>query len=284
MLERLVGEDHVDRRTIGRDTILCMSLSARPGTFGSRFHNHLYDALGLDYAYKAFTTSDLPAAIGGIRALGIRGCAVSMPFKEACIPLLDALAPSAEAIASVNTIVNDAGRLTGYNTDYAAIRTLVRRHRVDVETSFALLGSGGMAKAVASALGDAGFKHGTILSRNEATGRELATNTGFAWRAELGAERPRLLINATPIGMAGGAEVDALAFPEAAVRAATTVFDVVAIPTETPFIALARRLDRQVITGADVIVLQAVDQFALYTGFTPTDEQIEAAAAFALRG
>lgn len=57
---------------IGRDTQLCMSLAARPGNFGSRFHNHLYEALGLDYVYKAFTTRDLPAAISGIRALGKR--------------------------------------------------------------------------------------------------------------------------------------------------------------------------------------------------------------------
>ena len=91
------------RPFIGRDTTLCMSLAGRPGNFGSRFHNHLYAALGLDYVYKAFTTKDLPGAIGGVRALGIRGCAISMPFKEACIPLLDALAPSAAAIGSVST-------------------------------------------------------------------------------------------------------------------------------------------------------------------------------------
>jgi shikimate dehydrogenase len=84
----------MSRLSIGRETTLCMSLSARPGQFGSRFHNHLYAALSLDYVYKAFTTQDLPAAIAGIRALGIRGCGVSMPFKEACIPWLDALAPA----------------------------------------------------------------------------------------------------------------------------------------------------------------------------------------------
>ena len=77
-----------------------------PGNFGTRLHNYLYQALGLDYIYKAFTTQDLAAAIGGVRALGIRGCAVSMPFKEACIPLLDALEPSAARLQSVNTIVN----------------------------------------------------------------------------------------------------------------------------------------------------------------------------------
>ena len=80
---------------IGRDTLLCMSLAARPGQFGSRFHNRLYERLGLDYVYKAFTTTDLEGAVRGIRALGVRGCAVSMPFKEAVIPLIDALAGSA---------------------------------------------------------------------------------------------------------------------------------------------------------------------------------------------
>ena len=113
---------------IGRETTLCMSLSGRPGHFGSRFHNRLYELMGLDYVYKAFTTTDLPAAIGGIRALGIRGCAVSMPFKETVIPLLDRLEASAAAIDSVNTVVNEAGCLTGYNTDYIAVRLLLEKH------------------------------------------------------------------------------------------------------------------------------------------------------------
>ena len=97
--------------TINKDTVLCMSLSGRPGNTGTRFHNYLYRELGLNFLYKAFTTKDLPGAITGIRALGIRGCAVSMPFKEACIPFLDRLTDSAAAIRSVNTIVNDDGHL-----------------------------------------------------------------------------------------------------------------------------------------------------------------------------
>ena len=76
---------------------------------GTRFHNHLYDVLGLDFIYKAFTTTDIAAAIGGVRALGIRGCSVSMPFKEDVIALVDEVEPSARAIHSVNTIVNDDG-------------------------------------------------------------------------------------------------------------------------------------------------------------------------------
>ena len=270
------------RTTVGRDTTLCMSLSGRPGSFGSRFHNHLYQALGLDYVYKAFSTSDLSAAVGGVRALGIRGCAVSMPFKEACIPLLDQLAASARAIQSVNTIVNEAGKLTGHNTDYGAIGTLLERHAVPSDTPFALRGSGGMAKAVACALRDAGFTRGLIVARNESAGRALAESCGYAWQSELADVRSALLINVTPLGMAGAPEASALSFPVHAIAAAELVFDVVASPAETPLIQQARAAHKHVISGAEVIVLQAVAQFVLYTGLTPTDAQIEAAASFAL--
>jgi len=109
-----------------KDTQLCMSLSARPGNFGLRFHNHLYEQLGLNFYYKAFSSQDLAGAIGGIRALGIRGCGVSMPFKEASIALVDELDSSVKAIASLNTIVNTAGHLKAYNTDYIAIAQLLK--------------------------------------------------------------------------------------------------------------------------------------------------------------
>lgn len=266
---------------VGRDTRLCMSLSARPGNFGSYFHNYLYEALGLDYVYKAFSTQDLAAAIGGIRALGIRGCAVSMPFKEACIPMLDELAPSAAAIESVNTIVNDAGHLRGYNTDYIAIVQLLERNAIDPQTAFVLRGSGGMAKAVAAALRDCGFRDGCIVARNAAAGRALAASYGYRWQAELDALRPALLINVTPVGMEGGAQAAELAFPVAAIAAAEIAFDVVALPAETPFVRVARERGKRVISGADVIVLQALEQFVLYTGLRPSDEQVQRAAAFA---
>ena len=266
---------------IGRDTRLCMSLSARPGNFGSRFQNHLYEALGLDYVYKAFSTQDLAGAIGGIRALNIRGCAISMPFKEACIPLLDELAPSAAAIESVNTIVNDDGHLRGHNTDYVAVAQLLEQHRVKPQTPFVLRGSGGMAKAVASALRDAGLAQGVIVARNEDAGRRLAAACGYRWEPELGALRPAMLVNVTPIGMAGGRENEDLAFPEDAIAAADIVFDVVALPSETPLIREARARNKRVITGAEVIVLQALEQFVLYTGQRPSSEQVRQAAEFA---
>lgn len=266
---------------INKDTQLCMSLSGRPGNFGTRFHNFLYRELGLNFVYKAFTTRDLRAAIGGIRALGIRGCAVSMPFKEACIEFLDELDPSARGIMSVNTIVNTDGYLRAYNTDYTAVFSLLKSRSVPTSLNFALRGSGGMAKAVTCALRDAGFTKGTIVARNAATGNALAQQYGFDWQPELGQAKPRLLINVTPIGMAGAPEADQLAFPEAMIRDAEFVFDVVALPAETPLIQMAKSLGKPTISGADVIVLQAVEQFVLYTGHRPEPELIERAAEFA---
>lgn len=263
---------------IGRDTRLCMSLAARPGNFGTRFHNRLYEMLGLDFVYKAFSTQDLEGAVRGIRALDIRGCAVSMPFKEDVIPLLDGLAPSAAAIDSVNTIVNDGGVLTGHNTDYAAVARLIAD--IDPATRFVLRGSGGMAKAVAAALRDAGFRDGTIVARNAVAGQALAALYGFGWRAELGDDAAGLLLNVTPLGMTGG-DADALAFPEATIATSEVVVDVVQYPPETPLLRAARAAGKRVITGAEVATLQALDQFVLYTGVTPDADQVAEAAAFA---
>ncbi|GGJ71909.1 shikimate 5-dehydrogenase [Deinococcus aquiradiocola] len=265
--------------TIDKDTRLCMSLSGRPSNFGTRFHNHLYAALDLNYVYKAFTTHDLPGAITGIRALGIRGSAVSMPFKEAAIPLVDELDPSAAAIGSVNTIVNTDGHLKAYNTDYIAVQLLIERYGLHPGQSVALRGSGGMGRAVASAFRDAGFRHGTLIARNEPAGRALAHDTGYTWAPE--PMQADVLVNITPIGMSGGPEAHDLAFPLPLVQAAQVVFDVVALPAETPLVQAARAAGRTVIRGDEVAVLQALEQFVLYTGIRPTPEQVQAAATHA---
>jgi len=268
--------------SINKDTVLCMSLSGRPGNFGTKFQNFLYRELGLNFIYKAFTTQDIRSAVGGIRALGIRGCAISMPFKESCIEFLDELDPSAQGIMAVNTIVNSDGRLKGFNTDFTAVLNLLNEGNVAKNVSnFAVLGSGGMAKAVVCALREAGFKNGTIVARNQKAGMALADQYGFSWKPELGDETPGLIVNVTPIGMAGGNTSNDLAFPIHVIEAAEFVFDVVAIPSETPLILCAKKMNKPVISGAEVIVLQALEQFELYTGIRPNQEMVDRAAAFA---
>jgi shikimate dehydrogenase len=264
---------------LNKDMTLCISLAARPSNIGTRFHNYLYEELGLNYIYKAFTTTDLPSAIAGLRGLGIRGCAVSMPFKEDVIPLVDRLDPSATAIDSVNTIVNDDGVLTAYNTDYLAIERLLREHRVPATHSVLVRGSGGMAKAVVAALRDSGFTRVTVVARNERTGRALADLYGFDWAPEAEELTADLLLNVTPLGMTGP-DAEVMAFSGSAIDRARVVFDVVASPSETPLVLAARAAGKPVITGAEVVALQAEEQFVLYTGLRPTPDQVRAAGEF----
>lgn len=265
---------------INKDTQLCMSLAGRPGNFGTRFHNYLYEKLGLNFIYKAFTTENIEDAIKGIRALGIRGCAISMPFKESCIPFLDELSPSAQAIQSVNTIVNDKGYLTAYNTDYIAISKLIAQYQLSPEQSVVVQGSGGMAKAVVAAFKQAGFTQLTVLARNQQTGQSLAELYGYQYCNTL-TQGADILVNVTPIGMYGGAEAQQLAFAEPLIQQAQVIFDVVALPAQTPLITYAQQQGKTTISGAEVIVLQALEQFVLYTQQRPDEQLIAQAAAFA---
>jgi shikimate dehydrogenase len=283
-------EPRILRDAVNRGTTLCLSLAARPSNLGTRFHNFLYDELGLDFLYKACTTTDVAAAVAGIRALGIRGCGMSMPFKEAVIPLVDEVEPSAAVIGSVNTIVNDDGVLRASNTDYLAVATLlgglVDRTELDPATSpVAVAGSGGMAKAVVAALRDGGWRDVTVVARTPATGRALAEQYDTRWAGSLSDERPALLVNATPVGMAvpdpaGDDAAEALPFPEAVVDAATAVFEVVAVPARTPLVRRATERGLPVVTGVEVSALQALEQFVRYTGVRPTDDQVARATAF----
>lgn len=264
---------------LNKDTRLCISLAARPSNIGTRFHNHLYAELGLDFIYKAFTTTDIVAAIGGVRALGIRGCSVSMPFKEDVIPLVDEVEPSARAIHSVNTIVNDEGYLRASNTDYLAVQRLIDQHGLDPAGRVLIRGSGGMASAVGAAFRDHGFLSGMVIARNQQSGRGLAERLDYDYAPDVGSQVASVIVNVTPIGMAGASEATERAFDESTIAGAKTVFDVVALPSETPLIRAARDAGIDVITGAEVIALQAAEQFERYTGVRPTAEQVEEASA-----
>jgi shikimate dehydrogenase len=267
------------RPPLNKDTRLCISLAGRPSNIGTRFHNHLYDVLGLDFIYKAFTTTDIAAAIGGVRALGIRGCSVSMPFKQDVIGLVDHVEPSARAIHAVNTIVNDDGRLTASNTDYIAVQRLIDQHGLDPQDAVLIRGSGGMANAVGAAFRDKGFRSGIVAARNEETGRALADRLGYEFASDVEGLCAPIIVNVTPIGMAGGSQEREKAFDDKVIGNSRVVFDVVAVPAETPLITAARAAGVAVITGAEVIALQAAEQFERYTGVRPTAEQVAEASA-----
>lgn len=261
---------------------MCISIAARPSNVGTRFHNFLYEELGLNFVYKGFAVDDAEGAVRGIRALKIRGAAVSMPHKEAVIPFMDEMDISASSIDAVNTIVNTDGYLKAYNTDYQAVIDAIKAHRVDPASSVIVRGSGGMAKAVVAAFKSAGFSHLTVISRNEVTGKALADKYGFTWVSESQLEnlpKAEVLVNVTPIGMSGGNEGE-LSFPESAISSADVIFEVIAMPVETPLLLLARKEGKEVITGAEIMASQAAIQFELYTGIALTENQIKRASLF----
>lgn len=264
---------------LNKDMTLCISLSGRPSNIGTRFHNYLYEELGLNYIYKAFSTDDLAGAIAGVRALGIRGCSVSMPFKEEVMALVDTIEPSAAAIDSVNTIVNTDGHLSASNTDFEAIATLIQHHELDPAATVLVRGSGGMAKAVVAAFRAAGFENLTVLARNEASGGVLAQKYGYRFITADPEPGHQILVNVTPLGM-DGAQAEVQSFSDAHIAAAQTVFDVVAFPSQTPLAIAAREQGKQVITGAEVIALQAAAQFEKYTGHALSADQVARASEF----
>jgi shikimate dehydrogenase len=137
-----------------------------------------------------------------------------------------------------------------------------------------------MAKAVVAAFKEAGFENLTMTSRNKDAGSALAAKYGYSFDDQaLDKAGFDVLVNVTPIGMTGDNQSE-LAFSSDLIAAATSVFDVVASPAETPLIAAARSQGKHLLTGAQVHALQAALQFEKYTGVKLSEEQIARATEF----
>ena len=136
-------------------------------TMSPAIHNAAFNELGLDYVYLPFPVQQgqLGEAIKGMRALNFRGLCVTIPHKVAVIQFLDKLDPLAERIGAVNTIVNDSGVLTGYNTDASGFLNSLLERKVDPEgKKVVILGAGGASRAISFILADNGARL-TILNR-----------------------------------------------------------------------------------------------------------------------
>ncbi|MBS1984659.1 MAG: shikimate 5-dehydrogenase [Bdellovibrionales bacterium] len=270
-------------RTINQDTQFCTSISAQPGNFGNMFHNFLYEKMGLNFIYKgcAVAPDRLGDAVHGLRALGVRGCGVSMPFKIEVISFLNTLDPVAKRIGAVNTIVNDGGMLTGYNTDYSGVKELLTQKAVSPELSTVVLGGGGAAQAILLALQDAGFRRVTVMTRDPDQGRAAAKKFGFTY-APIGAGNFDFLVNASSIGFKN--PQGPLPFTTEQIAKAQVILDIVGNPARTAFIAAAEAAGKKVLTGFEITALQAREQFRLYTGQTPTPELLASAFEYCQRG
>lgn len=228
-------------------------------------HNAAFKAKNLNAVYLAFETGDIRGCLRGMRALGIRGMSVTIPHKSAVIPLLDEVDDLAKRIGAVNTIVNDNGRLTGYNTDaLGAIKALEDKIQ-PAGTDCLLIGAGGAARAIGFMLKQRGARL-TVANRTTKRGEELARllRCPFAALSEVAGLKADLLIQATPAGMypmTGRSVVS----PEI-LRKGMVVMDIVYNPVETRLLRDARERGCHTINGVAMFLNQGAEQFRLWTG------------------
>lgn len=244
--------------------VLCGSIMGSPFSLSARIHNAAYAALGLDYTFVCFGVDDPEAAVQAIRTLGVRGMNVSMPYKQAVMPFLDAIDDSARRIGAVNTINNVDGQLTGYNTDYlGAVRAVQEVQRLSGQR-VAVIGAGGAARAVVfGCLGAQGLV--TVFNRSAERGQALAEALGASFGGDLSAfdsDHFDVVINATSVGFKQP-DVNPL---EGLLAPHLVVMDVAFLPVRTALLRQAEALGCRTVAGTRMLVHQACRQIELYTG------------------
>lgn len=252
---------------ITKDTEFCISLAASPGNFGSYVLNSTFKELSLDFIYKPFRLlpENLSTAILGIRALNIRGCGISMPYKTEVHKYLDKIDSVARKIGAVNTIVNRKGVLTGYNTDVIGAENALRLYPIEGKTAH-IIGSGGAARAIIVALKNRSCREIILLSRNEQAAEKVSHEFNIRYNPINTRKRIKadLLVNATPVGMFPKA--NEMIVDEDELNTYKVVMDVVISPIHTRLIKTAEKLGKVVIPGFEMALYQAAEQFTLYTG------------------
>lgn len=239
--------------------------------------------LGLNGVYVPFETKSvyIAEAVAGLRALGIAGANVTVPYKEIVRLYMDELDDSVNLYGVVNTIVNRQGRLIGYNTDGPGfIKALQEDQGYDPARGPAMiLGAGGAARAVATALAKAGCPELAVVNRHPnraiALAKTLHAQTGFTahvlpWDAfdqEMAdfARQAKLVVNCTPLGMSGH-EAGDWPLPEGLPGKGQLAFDLVYNPTETPFMTRAAANGAAVANGLGMLLHQGALALEAWTG------------------
>jgi shikimate dehydrogenase len=259
-----------------------IALSASPAmhesaavALGAHCHYQLIEVAGAGQA-------ELRAVLDGVRHLGFAGVNVTFPYKEAVVPLLDELSPDARAIGAVNTVVVRDGRLVGYNTDTSGFGRAVRDLVIGSSHGpVALVGAGGVGKAIAFALAGLGVAGLRIVDTDRAKAEQLAAQLGDRQAIRIADDVEDALrgavgvVNATPVGMLPNLGTPV---PEALLHRGLWVADAVYSPLWTPLLIAAKAKGAAVLTGRELAVYQAADAFELFTGLEPS--AVEMANAF----
>lgn len=221
----------------------------------------------------------LPAFIEAARVLDIQGSCVTIPHKEAIIPLLDDVSDLARQAGSVNTILRRDGAILGDNTDITGFISPLTRLPSLSEARALILGTGGTTRSVAVGLKMLGVDGIALAGRNAANRALLARE--FALREiewdNRGEEAFDIIVNTTPLGMRGENEA-VTPYPQECFQGKTgLVYDVIYTPAETRLLREAREAGWQTVNGWEMFVEQANRQFTIWTGTPLPEEAIRAA-------
>jgi len=235
-------------------------------TLSPQIHNYVFRRLNIDAAYVPLrvTSKRLPHFVEFARD-SLNGFNVTIPHKVAVARLIDELDDDARAIGSVNTVVNNEGRLIGHNTDYLAVKDSLLTRGYGGEEAL-IIGAGGAARAVVLALSKLGCRSIKVLNRTRERAVDLcklADTLGVNCSVtELGGDygKPHLLVNATPIS---GEEAWMLNLGKLGV---SMILDMAYGPSDTELVRRGRELGLTVIDGIEVLVRQAIEADKLWIG------------------
>jgi shikimate dehydrogenase len=242
-------------------------------------HEQAGAALGVHCRYRLIEVAGadrkrLRALLDDVRAQGFAGVNVTFPYKEAVLDLLDELSPTASAIGAVNAVLIRDGRLIGHNTDTTGFARAAARLVTDSRHgSVAVIGAGGVGKAIVFALAGLGVGEIRIFDADRTRADRLAAHLGASGRVTVAAsvedalEGASGLVNATPVGMLPSRDTPV---PAALLHDGLWVADAVYSPLWTPLLTQAKAKGARTMTGRELAVCQAVDAFELFTGLKPS--------------
>ena len=261
-------------------------------TLSPVFQNAALAHYGIDELFEAWPThpDDLESKVESFRAEGFLASCVTLPHKQAVMPLIDELADTATAVGAVNWIINHNGRLIGHNTDSPGfLRALTDLGEFDpTGKSSIVFGAGGAARAIVHALKSAGVTEMTIANRTLSRADELADHfsdqTLNIQTCELGsvqmnsaAASAELLVNTSSMGMDGGPAPDATPVTADIIRPDAVAYDAVYAPPVTPFLKEVEKAGAKSLRGFTMLLLQGAVGFELATGKpAPVDEMFAA--------
>jgi 3-dehydroquinate dehydratase/shikimate dehydrogenase len=231
--------------------------------------------------YLALQTTRLSDLLKLVHEIPIQGVSITMPLKEEILPHLEQTDPLSAKIGAVNTVRLLDGKLYGFNTDVAGIVGPLEKRLSLRGAKVLVLGAGGAARAAVFGVRDRGAEV-FILNRTPETAQKLARQSGSKTikKDALAKTQFDVIINATPVGMAGNKTPSIL---EAKDINTKLVFDLVYNPLETPLIRLARQQSIPIITGVEMFVQQGARQFEIFTGKPAPEEEMFRVVLHALR-